>query len=466
MRVAYGKMGRSLTLDPSKYGFQGDAEAPQLLERLARRNPDVTWVIIGRTSNEGSIDLPNVENSWLGIRDEWRARTKGMKQPYSFHDKLAIQQFIREAVLPIWSTIDAAVIHAGQHGTSSIPIPVVGSTWAQFVAEPGHHPVTQDWAVAYASPVIAGLNRLGDQRDGKAPVSWIVTDPRNYLKDRSIKWPSGCDDVLAQYQFTRTQKHDRFLDPRSPQELNFDAKAQRGGELWLAKHAYRYGGLELMILPDDWATWGSAGFDDRLPAGIATTSFRSYTREPRRSELVRDVLLATFPGAEIFGKWDKISLADVPDGLVQLNEPRQFPELLNRWRVTLALPALGGSWTAAKPFQCWAANVACFMYGRLDDQGWILPTRLPKPLGHGKAFAATHEIAPGLYSIRDDWTEMDLQLARWLRVSTPDEFTARAKVVAQDWTTWQALVNAQRDLLRRRWDEAFIESEIERRLGL
>lgn len=466
-RIGYCKLGRSLTLDPTRFGFQGDQEAPNLLVRLARRNPNVKWVIVGRTT-EGRIDLPNVVNSWESYRDEWRSLS--FSTPMTFADKMQVARFVSDKTLDVWRSLDGVVIHAGQHGTSNTPIPQANSTWAQYQVDPKHVTNPQDWSVSYGSLITRGLNALGDATDGRAPVVWLVTDPRNYIKARDIKWPTGCDDVLAQYAWDREQKHERWLDPRSPRELGFEnVKVLRGGEVWLARHTYRYGGLELMILPDDWETWGHAGFDQRVPAGIASTSFNDGRagREPRRSELIRDVLLAAFPGAEVFGKWDKVSLTDVPEGRVQLNQPHEFSSLLSRWRVTLSLPAIGTSWTVAKPFQCFAGRVICFMYGRLDDQGWILPTTLAKPIVNGRqSIAGTHEVAEGLYSIRDDWTAEDLQLARWLRVTSPAEFKLRAYQASTDHDTWCWLVDAQRALLRRRWQEAYVETEIERRLGL
>lgn len=469
-RIGYCKLGRSLSLNPDKYGFQGDAEAPQLLERLARRNPDVQWVILGRTT-DGAIDLPNVVNTWATLRDPWREATTGFHSPMTLREKLAVGRFISDQTLDLWRGLDGVVVHAGQHGTSNFPIPPSNSTWAQFANDPRHVTNPQDWSVSYGGLITKGLNALGDATDGRAPVVWVVTDPRNYIKARDVKWPTGCEDVLCQYEWTREQRHERFLDPRSPKELGFglEAKPLRNGELWLAEHRYRHCDLELMILPDDWNTWGLADFDERLPAGIASTSFNDGRagKDPRRSELIRDVLLRVFPDAEVWGKWDKVSLTDVPEGTVQLNKPHEFPQLLNSWRVTLSLPAIGSSWTAAKPYQCFAGRVACFMYGRLDDQGWVLPTRRPAPTVTGRQrVGKTYQVADGLYSVRDDWTESDLRLARWLRVETQDEFAQRARTVANSRDAWNALVYAQRELLMRRRSEHLLERTIEEKMNL
>lgn len=437
-RIGYAKIGRSISFNRSKHGFQGDAEAPQLLERLVHRNPDVRWVLVGK--NDGSIDIPNVENPWEGYNNTDTRRNA--------------------EVARIIGELDGMVVHLGQHGTSQNMIPQSPNTWAEAYADPDDAlTLPLDWAYWYGGFLVRGLNAMGDRTDGRAPVVWVCADPRNYLKARDVKWPTGTDAILSQYRVTRWQRQERFRDPRTPEELGFGGRArpERHGELWWVQHDYVYGGLELMILPDDWHTWGDRDFHDRAPAGVATTSY-AVGSDPRRSEVVRDVLLSAFPDAEVWGKWDKVSLTDVPDGTVKVNDPKEFPDLLGAWRVTLSLPALGSSWTAAKPFQCFAARVVSFMWGRLDDQGWILPSR--------RNTLEAHEVAPKLYSVRDDWTETDLHLARWLRVETREEFAKRATAVVNDPDTWRWLVDAQRDLLQRRWQEQRLERMVEYGLNL
>jgi hypothetical protein len=297
-----------------------------------------------------------------------------------------------------------------------------------------------------------------------------VPDPRNFLKARDVKWPSGLDDVLAQFNFRRSQRHERYGDYRDPTALGFrgvslERRNEVGEfELWSAQHGYRHADLELMILPDDWEAWGSRSFANRLPAGVATTSTKASVlgEGRRRSQLVNDYLLAAFPDAEVYGKWDDVSLGDVPAGTVQLLPPDQFAESLNRWRVTLSLPIVESGWSVAKAYQCWAANVVCFYVEQVDAQGWTLPSR--------RKASSTHRVGASngveLYSIRDDWTDAELALAAWLRVETPQEFHQRARYVAENESVWTWIVTTQRALLRRRWDAKLLEKTIEERLGI
>lgn len=469
-----------MKFDRTRHGFQGDAEKPNLLYRLAERNPDVTWVVIGH-NDHGKFDLPNVENSWLDARQRAAAtpsRPDGYyRTPFApyWTGKPAwwtseVTGFEDDLVEEI-SRLDGVVIHVGQHAPTQLRIPQANRTWHETFTNPDLDAnKVYDSMQSYCRYLIRGLNALGDVTLGRAPVVWLVPDPRNFLKARDVKWPSGTDAMLAQFRFNRSQRHERFGDYRDPAALGFrEVALERRNEvgefeLWSAQHRYRHADLELMILPDDWESWGSRSYADRLPAGVATTSTKASVlgEGRRRSQLVNDYLLAAFPDAEVYGKWDDVSLGDVPAGTVQLAPPSDFAESLNCWRVTLSLPIVESSWSVAKAYQCWAANAVCFYVEQVDAQGWTLPSRRQAPDSRivGEANGVT------LYSVRDDWTAADLELASWLRVEAPEEFRQRAARVVNDEYVWSYLVERQRGLLRRRWDEKLLERTIEERLGI
>lgn len=476
MRIGYCKLGRTIQLDPARYGPQGDAEAPQLLERLARRNPDVEWWLIGKNTGEDAVTLPdNVTNVWpSGIpRASWlhsqggyrcsfcKTDRDGLQLEFTCCDKAVTVRSYERYIIDLARDgyLDGLVIHAGQHGTTHVPIPEAGGSW--------HHTKRtnpQAWSRNYGAYIIETLNALGDRTNGKAPVAWIVTDPRNYLKARDIKWPMGYDRILSQHTFSRTGKHERFGDSRTPEELGFDAKSSRHNELWVANHSYENAGLELMIIPDDWETWGQRDFDERHTVGVASTSSYVPQREWRRSWLINEWVLKNFPEAEIYGRWDERSLADVTTGTeIKRNAVAEFPDLLGSWRTTISLPAIARSqdgilWSVAKPMQCFAARVACFLLGSVDAQGAVIPSR--------KRTKVAQQVDDGLWSIYDDWSDEELHLARWLRVNTPEEFTKRALAVSTSPETWRWLVTAQRNVLQRHWNRQRVETTIEERLGI
>lgn len=486
MRVGYACLGRTMKFQPGRWGFQGDAEKPNLLRRLATRNPGVEWVVVGHNDGgERPLELPNVTNPWFGAR-ETAARTPPRADGYY---RTPFEPYwtgrpawwcsevtgFEDDLVELISNLDGVVLHVGQHAPTQLRIPQANRTWHETFTNPdldGNR--VYDSMQSYCRYLVRGLNALGDKTIGRAPVVWLVPDPRNYLKARDVKWPSGTEAVLAQAAFTRPQRHERYLDARTPVELatshGFDWPAgrdvalDRDGELWVATHRYRHADLELMILPDVWDRFGTTPFANRLPAGVATTSTKASVlgEGRRRSRLVSDYLLAAFPDAEVYGKWDAASVADVPADTVRDTTPDEFYDLLERWRVTLSLPIVESGWSVAKAYQCWATGTVCFYVEQVDAQGWTLPSRRDVD---GTARVGAYRNVD-LYSCRDDWTDDDLALAAWLRVESPAEFADRARRVVEDEATWTWLVTAQRNLLRRRWDAKLLERTIEERLGI
>ena len=143
------------------------------------------------------------------------------------------------------------------------------------------------------------------------------------------------------------------------------------------------------------------------------------------------------------------------------NDPADFHHILGSFKTTVSLPATARGkqdvrWVVAKPWQGFAANTVTFMLDPSDAQGWIIPTKIKDK--------KSKQVADGLYSVRDDWTEDDLHLARWLRVETPEELRKKVEAVDTSEETYNWLVTTQRSLLTRRWNEQLLEKEIESRL--
>jgi len=468
-RIGFATLGRSMQFSADKYGPQGDAEAPQLLERLARRNPDVEWYIIGKSN--GIRQWPsNVQDAWpMGIsKASWTYTNGDYRCSYckavdnvgDCCEKARMVHDVEDYIVDRTRRLDGMVVRVGQHGCVHARIPVAGGSWANEA----EFATPYAWARNYGDYIIRGLNALGDATDGKAPVSWLVPDPRNYLKARDIKWPTNMDDILAQHTFTHPGKHERYHDKRSPDSLGYESfnKSIRNDEVWYSDHKYRNAGLEVLIVPDDWASWGQRGFEERAPVGVASTASWTPVRKMRRSAILHDWLLSTRPETPVFGRWDKRSVEEAGAN-IQTNTVDQFPDLLGSWRSTVSLPpasttTTGGEWCVAKPYQCFAARVACFMIPPSDAVGWQIPSRAPHE--------ASHKVADDLWSVRDDWTENDLALARWLRVSSPKELTQRIDIVASSPETWAWIAYSQRSILARRWEEAHVETAIEKQLGL
>lgn len=477
MKIGYAKLGRSISLDLSSGDMAGNAEAYNVLMRLAARHSEHEFYIIGKNNGKGTDRLPrNVINLWDvpdGIsRSPW-VHSNGKYRCAFCKTEVGVSQWaldccdrareceaVEEYIKVMTLRMDALIMHVGQHGILHAPIPPAPNKWSE-----GIFATPYAWARNYGHYLIDAVNRWCDVRDGgKGKLVWLDPDPRNFMKARDIKWPTGTTEeepILSQYEFVRDAKHERYLDMRTPQELGFKAELLVDGEVWKVDHHYRYSGLELAILPDDWATWGSRPFADRDPVAVATTAPFLPDVRVRRSVYVQRWIFDNWPDAKVYGKWSDKSLADVTGTVIE-NNPLQFPDLLGSSRVTVSLPPSGTlsglNWVVAKPYQCYAANTACFFIPPVDSQGWVLPNT--------RQVDGSHRVADDLWSVRDDWTPDELQLARWMRVDTPEQLKKRADAINADATTWWWVVGTQRALLQRRWDEKLLETLIEQRLGL
>lgn len=432
-KIAYSKLGRSVLLDSGKWGeVGGDNEPLHLLLELAARNPDVEWIVAGRHSGDpgnlpANVTVPNLEE------------VKADKTGAAF----------TELIATIYAEADGAVSWLGQHGTSNMPIPQD--------KDPAKLTNPQEWSRRYAGPIIEGLNRADDRYE---PV-WLAADPRNYLKARDLKWyPSPDAPVLGQFDFTRSQRHYRFVDPRPPSA--FDARRVSGSELscwssdrlkqsgvppsnfWISEHSYVYSGLELTGVPhweDDpelqlpWA--------DRVHFGIIINEARSYVNpKVARAPIVRDWVNPLKP-AFFHGTWKE------EDGLATIGresvEPVSYTELapvMARAKSTLTTPSSGSGWATAKWWESAALGVVCFIHPEHDTQGHIVPL-------HGDGRSDTENV-----------------FIDWLRPRTPQELWSRVKAVHESQETYEWLRDLQFKWLAAARQRNQCVTTIEQRLGI
>jgi hypothetical protein len=480
LRIAYGKLGRIVIFDQSKWKMSGEAEATNLLYRLAERNPAIEWHVIGKSSGTPDPRYPNIVRYWdeSTPKSAWGVVPGGGGHMCN-HCKTPVTEYTyrllccgrsksateyEEHLAQLAPSLDGAVFHLGQHGTSHNFIPKVGRTWDDQARDARVRPYV--WAFNYGGYAVRALNALMDAHDGETGrMAWLCPDPRNYMNGRDVKWPTGLDEfepVLAQYGCVLNGVHERWRDGRRPDHLGMDARIDGG--TWRVQHHYRQSGLDMQMLPDDWESWPGEAFADRHPIGVVSTAAYLPRRDFRRSAMIADWVLSSFPSAPIYGKWDDRSLADLPAGAnIAANTPHDFAQLLGSLRTTVVLPptpagADGMKWCTAKPWQAFAARAVAFMLPPVDAQGWVIPATRQVP--------GTRQVGVGLWSARDDWADEDLHLASWLRPQSPAELQVRAHAASTSPATWEWLVTAQRRLLARRWELREIESSIEERLKL
>lgn len=436
-RIAYGKLGRTLEIDPAKWGqLGGDNEAPTMLVELAERNPDVTWVCMSK--NRGwTPPLPNIENPWQGFGHELKDSTlygnKGNDDFAAYYKTIAL---LDELTFPIYREVDGIVNWLGQHGSASSPVPKVGNR--EEIAK------AQISGVYYTSHIVRGINVWRREDPIAREEVWLQADVRNYLKCRDLKNPRR-HPILGQYEFERKEKMERYGDPRTPAELGFEAEV--GDGVWKATDRYIYSGLELTSLSnpahyrENWLEW-----EDRVRFGYLANEALTKGVKPElnRIDAVRDYVKPLDPDWA-HGRWTDEGLAAVGMDIQPMHYNSIF-ERLSSTKSTFTTPTSGSRWPTLKTWEAFASGTIMFMHPNYDSQGHLLPTLAQ--VGEG---AGDSEIA---------------SLALWLRVENPAQLRARVNAVNSDKATYEWLRDAQyRHLVARKEENRCIKM-IEERLGL
>jgi hypothetical protein len=426
----------------------GDDEPPLLLKTLAERHPGHEFVLVGRNSGErpGDVDLPtNVTNPWTELRDVVRRDLAGRDQPQRItgDDLQHVLAVFDHHVTPLFRDLDALIVWAGQHGTSNSPIPKIGAAYD----EPDGVTQPQKAFTLYVSYVVRGVNAFRESDPLGREEVWLVPDPRNYPKARDLKWPQR-RPILAQFNFSKREKFERYRDPRTPEECGFDARVDETGHVWHATQRYVYSGLELCgVLPGHVDARLAKNWNDRAHLGLFINEARAYVKRNRLDALIEYVL--PLRPHFVHGKWSAESLAVTREwGYdVQPAPAAEYYAKLRSVKSTFTTPSSGSGWATTKPWQAFAVGTVCFFHPEYDTQGHIVPTLDQVERGEVPDADLAH-------------------LARWLRVRDPAELAKRVKIVDESEETWRWLTERQRELYDAACRELRHVGLIEERLGI
>ena len=434
-KVGYAVLGRTFNMDPKKWGFVGgDDEPPLLLKDLAERNPDRDFYVMGRAPEDNPQDygMPsNVYNPWI----EWRPLLKeemarrGISG--NFSDQTNVKRYIKltdEIMWPLYDELDDMIVWLGQHGTTNTPIPQVKNYSWDNVTKP------QASFVNYSSFIVRGINYWRRNDPLNREEIYLIADARNYRKARDFKWPTR-HPVIGQFEFSRTEKNERFHDTRTPEELGFGDISTVDPDiptLWLSKQNYTYDRLEICgALPHHQDTHFNETFEGRSHFGLFINEARSYVSE-NRLKAMTEYIMPCEP-AWVHGKWSDESLKTLGMDIQPVGFDNYWDKLRTT-RTTFTTPSSGSQWATTKPWQAFAAGVVCFFHPYYDKQNHILEGAHPR-------------------------------LIEWLRVENPAQLKKRIDYVNQNEDTWRWLINAQREW----YDKAVAEKRhlhsIERRFS-
>jgi hypothetical protein len=412
-RIAYGKIGRTISFNPEKWGaVGGDNEPPIMALELLRRNPDIELVLMSRCQDPPATLPARVINPWEGHKMPTPREETGHTGRYTIneHRRCATEIYervLRDAVLGCQDII----MWAGQHSSANTPIPPVDNPFGMV------HP--QDSTVQYGGPVTLMINEWRDTYPDREPI-WLCSDVRNYIKARDLKHPL-LQPVLSQQDQTRAGKHYRWgftEDPPAGWEWDpFHA-------VWVGEHQYKYADLELCGVPEPRG----------LPFRERDLGFGVFVNETRigvansRLELVKKWVFPLDPDY-VYGGWSKKSLADLGVNIEPLHWSK-VPAMLERTRYTITMPGSGAGWATAKPWECFGAGVICFFHPGYDTQNHILG---------------------------------DSQLRDWLWVSSPEDMQLRIDALERDPGLASSIRTLQYELFERRYNQKTIYKEVEAR---
>jgi hypothetical protein len=411
---------------------------------MASSRPEDEFILVGRNSGQKPQDVwlpPNVSNPWTELQPMYREasrtwyavderRKTGKQVDYTIH-----MNWMRDNVLPMFEELDALIVWAGQHGTSNSPIPQTGGgTWKP---EDLTHP--QESALFYGGYLIWGINVFRKKDPLTREEMWLCPDPRNYLKARDLKWPVR-NPILSQYAETRRAKFERYGDTRTPQECGFDARAE--DSVWIAQTNYVYSGLELtaLPLPENILVNTNPG---EHQFGMIINENRPYVSRSRL-QVMKQWVVPFWPEVPIRGKWSEKSEVELGRKIAPVPITQMY-DVARSYRSTLTTPASGSYWATAKPWEAFAVGSVCFFHPYYDTQGHIIPT---------------------LEQVEDRRVhDADLaQLARFLRVRTPEELYKRVLEVEARDDIWTWVTYHQRRHFEQRFAQRQTETIITERL--
>lgn len=374
MRIAYGKLGRSIPLsleDASNVG--GDIEVVRLLQRLLDDDNEVH--LVGR--NRGLAgDLAHTGPNGKGVViDQWGKHGVFANMPESAREMGPKFEAYRDAIgeaakkLP---KFDLWIIWLGQHGSSVHPVPVVQAGRTGYT-----NPMGSD--VNYGFPLVHMVNVL----DVK-PI-WLCPDPRNMVKFRDL-WDPKQRTIFAQFN---TSKDNTFYD-------------ERDGKLRTGSTSYAYAGIELLAVPPlEPGDRPPLVPPSRLFGLLVNEGYNNLGTKGRLSQIQKWV--PNIAEYEIFGTWSEPSMKTL-NRVITPVPLRDVTNTLRRWRATMTFPATASGWATAKPWECFKAGVVCFKHPDYDTQRHIYGQHMPEELRTFLCPATSNGFKNRLHELEDDAT--------------------------------------------------------------
>jgi len=279
-KVGFFKLGKAIKFNENSWGaIGGDCEPKQLINAIAKRNPNIEyWILspndLGRVRAK---EKPAVQ-SLFG--DPVKAKSAAEVNIHEFHSKMENRKSADETVKLIKELdLDFIFFYTGPSSTVNIPgfINKVDGTGQVK---------SLDFFKYYAAPIIQAMNEL----EKKVPIVGLLVDNRYVLACKDWSNNNRPTYYLAQNNFTKEEQY--FCNPPLR-----DVKT--------ITSTYEYSGIETVFLLDK-----TRYNTDELFKMKKTNSFMMLQNQGKgtggmdRWNPVRDYIVENDVKTDIYGKWD------------------------------------------------------------------------------------------------------------------------------------------------------------------
>jgi hypothetical protein len=331
LNIAIGKIGKSIKFNRKSWGvIGGDNEAPEFFEMLAKKNPQNTYYVVGRTDlhriKNNDQDIPNLISIW----GDFDSKTMDAKTyPLEYFEKNNIK-------------IDKGIFLSGPTQGS------LGILYKTNDLKKGKKVIGKALMMAtnYVAPIAYYLNET------KIPWIMINNDPR-YLK-LAKDWFNPPKKILSQYNTKIAHKMANLEDQLKTIYVQLDVQ---------------YAEMEKICLLD----LANKKMNPKITSE-RTKTFGIILNEggngvPSRYPELKKYVLDYIDDVEVYGQW-KHKEAEKDSRFKGSMPFHDMPEYLNEIKYTFIIPIQKG-WVTAKIWEMISNGVIPFLHPNYDDQNHI-----------------------------------------------------------------------------------------------
>ena len=347
-RVGFFKLGKAIKFNENSWGaIGGDCEPKQLINSIAKRNPNVEYWILSPNDLDRvrTKEKPAVQ-SLFG--DPVVAKLAAEPNIHEFHSKMDNRKSADETVKFIKELdLDFIFFYTGPSSTVNIP--------NYINKKDGNGQVKSlDFFKYYAAPIIQAMNEL----DKKVPIVGLLVDNRYVLACKDWGINNRPTYYLAQNNFTKEEQY--FYQPPLR-----DVKT--------ITSTYEYSGIETVFLLDK-----TRYNTDELFEMKKTDSFMMLQNQGKgtggmdRWDPVKDYIVKNDIETDIYGKWDDELKEKYPDWFKGEKRIESMTDELLNTKYTFCVPIKEGMVTS-KYAEMLHYGIIPFLHPSYDTEFNVFP---------------------------------------------------------------------------------------------